>query len=813
MDATIRATCPKCQSTLKIPAQWAGQAVKCKKCGAVVRTKSPAATPPAPNPGMGTTGMPVPSYGIASVPSPFDDLAPPAPAPVVRYNPFDSAPHVPPVAQPVQPPYPYPVPAHPGAAYPYPVAPGYPQPAGYDPAQVAAHPPATYPVPGSSAPTYPPPQPRGVPVPAQTGGDFAPSEATSSHRGRGQYRRGSGNAKYIWIGVCLFLTIGLALGGIFGTKFIKKKLEDLNTASQGHGSHEEPRSTQSGQSGGQPGTTTPREKGLLAGAGPFPRRLLFIHVSNYLYLNPLTNASIDGKSKGPDLTKPTAIRLGYEWRIPREKDNDQLFVVSDTASPPDARTPMKGVITGTYEKFFDTSRAQDRIIVYFGGHVLSRKKDDKDVTYLVPIEGDPDDEATLIPLDDFYEKLKACKATQKVVIWDVCRFNPERGRVRPGSEPMSEEVGKALAAAPAGVQAVLTCQPGENALEFFNETPDGPTKPSIAGSNFLAAIKYTAEKNSKGGAKNLGPNDPLPVDEWTNTLARRAAEVAKGADKLKQTVKVAGAAPESLVAFKADDPPASRFEFPSVPKGASAAEIGELVSEFSLPPLKKDEGESGVSGYPFPAEAIAPFKSDVPLSEIMNPENREKYLFRVTSLEAFKTIREVWNPPGGDGPKLREALTEKITDAFKKEIIKEQEFPARGIAKLEDILTRLEAVDPTKADQPKRWQVHHEYAMAQCKMRIAYLQEYNLALGNIKTETLPALDAKKGQTGYKLVSSETMKAKKEKKLADEAQEIFQKLATDYKGSPWAIQAKQDRAQSLGLAWQPFNPAAADSKDP
>jgi hypothetical protein len=102
--------------------------------------------------------------------------------------------------------------------------------------------------------------------------------------------------------------------------------------------------------------------------------------------------------------------------------------------------------------------------------------------------------------------------------------------------------------------------------------------------------------------------------------------------------------------------------------------------------------------------------------------------------------------------------------------------------------------------------------MAQCKMRIAYLQEYNLALGNIKTEVLPALDEKKGLTAYKLVSTENMKAKKEKKLADEAQEIFQMLATEYKGSPWGIQAKQDKAQSLGLAWQPFNPAA-DSKEP
>ena len=58
---------------------------------------------------------------------------------------------------------------------------------------------------------------------------------------------------------------------------------------------------------------------------------------------------------------------------------------------------MKSVLTGTYEKFFDTSRAQDRIVVYFGGHV--RPMDGK--VYLVPIEGDPDEPASLIPSTTF----------------------------------------------------------------------------------------------------------------------------------------------------------------------------------------------------------------------------------------------------------------------------------------------------------------------------------------------------------------------------------------------------------------------------
>ena len=39
MDTTVRATCPQCQTVLRIPSQWVGQAVKCKKCGSVVRSK------------------------------------------------------------------------------------------------------------------------------------------------------------------------------------------------------------------------------------------------------------------------------------------------------------------------------------------------------------------------------------------------------------------------------------------------------------------------------------------------------------------------------------------------------------------------------------------------------------------------------------------------------------------------------------------------------------------------------------------------------------------------------------------------------
>jgi hypothetical protein len=48
-----------------------------------------------------------------------------------------------------------------------------------------------------------------------------------------------------------------------------------------------------------------------------------------------------------------------------------------------------------------------------------------------------------------------------------------------------------------------------------------------------------------------------------------------------------------------------------------------------------------------------------------------------------------------------------------------------------------------------------------------------------------------------------MKSKKDvKQLAEDAKEAYQTLITEYKGTPWAIQAKRDKSFTLGLTWQP-----------
>jgi hypothetical protein len=555
----------------------------------------------------------------------------------------------------------------------------------------------------------------------------------------------------------------------------------------------------------QPGpAANPTRSDLVKSAGQLPRRLLFLQVSKYGYLNPLT-----GAPNGRDRSREAAQKMAFAWGIPPDKDNNQVFVVSDTAPPPDNLTLVKPVLTAAYEKFFDTSRAQDRIVVYFAGHAL--EKDGK--AYLAPVEADPEDADTLIPVEVFYAKLQACKATQKVVIWDVCRFNPQRGRVRPGSEPMTEGLHKALTAAPPGVQVVTTCQPGENALEFDSLFADPDARRvAVHGSNFLEGFRYASEK-ARVGAKNLGPSDPIPVAEWVAAIGKRVADVAEPASvgmnpPLKQTVKLDGGPPAELAAANPAEPPPTRFELPAVRPGVSAGEVAAITSEFTLPPINPNTTAEapGLEFVIFSEEVMRQYKDDVPIDEVL--KDKEKYRFRAAVVEAYATMRDIWSATAADGSKLRTEFTDnsgKATEAIKKQIKDEQVFPAIAIAKLELVVARLEEVAPLKGSEPKRWQAHYEYALGQAKARLAFMHEFDLALGNVLTEVLPPLDEKQGHNGYRLIPSERMKSKGDvKRFADESREHFQELIDEHKGTPWAIQAKRDKPIPLGLAWLPFN---------
>src|SRR5947209_19586680 len=92
MSAVVQATCPGCKKTLRIPAEWARQAIRCKHCGAVLNAKSSAKPKPAPAQAAapppvrravttGPTRPPAPGVSADVTATPFaeldDDAGPP----------------------------------------------------------------------------------------------------------------------------------------------------------------------------------------------------------------------------------------------------------------------------------------------------------------------------------------------------------------------------------------------------------------------------------------------------------------------------------------------------------------------------------------------------------------------------------------------------------------------------------------------------------------------------------------------------------------------------------------------------------------
>ncbi len=295
--------------------------------------------------------------------------------------------------------------------------------------------------------------------------------------------------------------------------------------------------------------------------GPMPRRLLGIAVSNYLYANPVSNgakgAAAELDRDRHDIYKALE-RLADGWRIPK----DQRYFVSDGPLEDGhvhyRRPPLKMIIEGTISLFLETCRPQDRIVIVFAGHAIEKDG----AAYLVPIEGEFDDLASLIPLKDFYAKLGKCPAQEKLVIFDVCRSFPGRSIERPAFGKMTEALEKALHECPDGATIWTTCSAGQCSYEddYAQLELVGLGKPIISGSYFFSmffpasAKKIFNQRDSGGG--DHAPADPLPIGPTSKFLNEETDAVAMELQKQHQTPKVTSKAPKEWLPYDPTESPA-----------------------------------------------------------------------------------------------------------------------------------------------------------------------------------------------------------------------------------------------------------------
>lgn len=548
-------------------------------------------------------------------------------------------------------------------------------------------------------------------------------------------------------------------------------------------------------------TTKPAtvEKPRAPANAPWPRRLLAIGVHNYLYANPLS------PGEGDEQFHHVVNRIANRLRVP----GDQTVVLTDVARPaptdstnPRARRsnqarssaadtllipPLKGVVQKTITDFVDTCRGQDRFVLLFVGHAV----DIDDQAYLVPLEGELTVKESLIPLAWLYEQLEKCKARQKVLLLDVCRYDAGRGRERPGSEAMSEKLDAALQKAPAGVQVWVPCSKDQNSLEVLGQPI------------FLGKLFATLDPRRKTEGIQE-PTDPLPIEPLAKTVNKATDDEVQG-DKLgKQTPRLLGKEPSEGTPYNPAEAAATRVVVtaPTLPGGSvDVGEIKSLLAEIAVPPIRLGGTATAPVDaiVPFSAKKMADFRPDYnSLQQLLTEVKADprKYQLRAATLDAVKVLRMC-----AEKLNVHETITAPIDDRRKEDFKKDQLVPATLLYELEETKRRMDKLEETRDQEAsRRWQANFDYVYAQVLARMAFIHEYNLMLGKIRKDELPTLE--KNQSGYRLSSREKMQSKDGRDLATEAKKRLRQVAKEQKGTPWEVLAKRDQLTALGLEWQP-----------
>jgi hypothetical protein len=513
----------------------------------------------------------------------------------------------------------------------------------------------------------------------------------------------------------------------------------------------------------------------------FPRRALAIAVNHYLYANPVAYG-------GPGAN--TGAMLGALNRYLRFP-NTQLMELSDGAPGARARPTLKPVIRQVVAAFLRTSRPMDRVVLFFSGHAVDLGK----AVYLVPLEGILDDPKTLIPLTWVYDRLANCPARQRILILDVCRFDPGQGLERVAPGPMSPAMQAALAKPPPGVQVWSSCAAGQQSIDLFE------------GSLFQQALCDVLKNRAVKGIQE--PTDPIAVEPLHRRVADYLAQHLRG-EKFKQVPLLFGKDPNRGAPYDANEPlpPAVVVKPPPGVKGAAGrAAVQSILNEVGrLPPAKGNRGAGGgrlrVDVMPsFSAKVLAKYRPDYrSLQEVDDRlrDNPGKYKLIRTVRQAMQVLEH--NAQGFRHDQHGRSVP--VPPAEKNRIERYQmKSVAPVIEQLEEALKNLKkAGEERDGEPPPRWKAHYDYVLAKLTSRLIHVREYQLMLGKVRKDELPP----SGPSGWQLASGPKLKSsdREVKGMLADRKEALKNLLKNHAGTPWEVLARRENATYLGLDWEP-----------
>ncbi|MBY0527359.1 MAG: caspase family protein [Gemmataceae bacterium] len=537
--------------------------------------------------------------------------------------------------------------------------------------------------------------------------------------------------------------------------------------------------------------TDTRPQGVADAGKGFPRRMLALSINNYPYANPVGYGGDQGS--GPRSFHQLMFQLAEMMKVPF----DQVTAVSDQGPAPLPGT--KKLVELTIGQFLDTSRSMDRIVLVFIGHGVEVEGR----AYLVPLLGEIDKPETLIPMDWLYAKLAASPAQEKLLILDVCRFERQRGEERGKVDPMTEGFEAVLQKPPRGVQVMTACGAGQRSWEMEYTNKQDP-KEYVKGGVFLNMIGQTRDAGGLLDAKDAKPSDPLPVRDLFKALDRRTKARVTAYLKEEQTAKLFGSGPERMIAYdsKATIPnkPTPKLDWikDDFPGGiATEADVKpflEFLNPAKVPPIKVGDKSS-----PLTYSSLPPYpKNNLNAYKMGGKDSKD---FQQVVEEGASTLRKFNNSFQETFPPLPD--NQQQANQIKAQL------EARGkglatdvIAELQRQLTELDDLQGDRDNQSKLWQANYEYVRVRILFRMAYVLEYSAMLAKIRKDELPPLE-KGVHVGYKLASKPNLDEGEARKYIDQAKKILDKMAKDHKGTPWELIAKREAITSLGLQWQPY----------
>jgi len=507
----------------------------------------------------------------------------------------------------------------------------------------------------------------------------------------------------------------------------------------------------------------------------FPRRLLAISIHNYPYANPV--------SYGSDTR--TVDRLVKDLADLLCVPVSQAYFVSDRAPTP--LPPTKAIVEQTIGKFLDTSRAQDRVIVLFVGHVAEIDG----TPYLMPLLGESDQKETLIPLDWLYKGLAACKARQKVLILDVCRFDKTRGEERGAVEKMSAKLEALLRKPPQGVEVLTSCAAGQYSWEADQKTDP---KNIVLGGVFLSAIGLARENDA---LKEIAQKkaDSLPLAKLHKALAEHTTASAAAYVKEKQTPGLYGKETPSALKFDPEEAAPPRFKIELDKQFALGIADQALVQSILAVPLRLpparllDKEKLRLDALPpYAKDALAVYKDDGKDTD-----------FRAEVKGAIDIIVKFNMPLQTTMPPLPENVQQKAVALA--QLQNRQQDLATSILELEKCVDALKDRAKERDKETKLWQANHDYVAARLLARKAALLEYSAMIARVRKNDLP--DLEKGNVGYKLAAKAALTDSGAKEALKEWKKILERIIEDHKGTPWEFLARAELRLSFGLEWQPY----------